>query len=136
MGVREAVEVRARTPGQAGYVVITVEFAGRERGLDGFDPARRSTVRVRPGPPRHARSEYVWNVLLGAHRGLVAGVVERSMLPSFCGLQPGERQSAIAAAAEGEAWLPGRDGAFRRPAELSLDDLPPTYTRDEALARR
>ena len=34
-----------------------------------------------------------------------------------------------------EAWLPGRDGAFHRPGELSLDDLPPTYTRDEGLAQ-
>jgi hypothetical protein len=33
------------------------------------------------------------------------------------------------------AWLPGPDGTFRRPAELSLDDLPPTYERDEALAK-
>jgi hypothetical protein len=37
-------------------------------------------------------------------------------------------------AAGHESWLPGRDGTFRRPAELSLDDLPPTYTRDEGLA--
>ena len=38
-------------------------------------------------------------------------------------------------AAAREAWLPGRDGTFHRPAELSLDDLPPTYTRDEGLAQ-
>jgi hypothetical protein len=38
-------------------------------------------------------------------------------------------------AAAREAWLPGRDGAFHRPGELSLDDLPPTYTRDEGLAQ-
>jgi hypothetical protein len=38
-------------------------------------------------------------------------------------------------AATGAAWLPGPDGTFRRPAELSLDDLPPTYQRDEALAK-
>ena len=43
--------------------------------------------------------------------------------------------SAIGVAAEREAWLPGRDETFRRPAEFSLDDLPPTYTRDEGLAQ-
>src|SRR2546429_4194315 len=43
--------------------------------------------------------------------------------------------SAIAAIAGREAWLPGRDGAFRRPGELSLDDLPPAYARDEGLAQ-
>jgi len=42
--------------------------------------------------------------------------------------------SAIGVAAEREAWLPGRDETFRRPGELSLDDLLPTYTRDDGLA--
>ena len=44
-------------------------------------------------------------------------------------------RSAMGEAAAREAWLPGRDGAFHRPGELSLDDLPPTYTRDEGLAQ-
>ena len=33
-----------------------------------------------------------------------------------------------------DRWT-GRDGVFRRPGELSLDDLPPTYARDEGLAQ-
>jgi hypothetical protein len=42
--------------------------------------------------------------------------------------------SAISEAARREAWLPAPDGSFRRPAELSLEDLPATFTRDENLA--
>jgi hypothetical protein len=61
--------------------------------------------------------------------------VERSVLQSFSDSSLDNVASAIAAAAEREAWLPGRDGSLRRPAELSLDDLPPTYTRDEGLAQ-
>ena len=136
MGVRQAVEVRARTPDQLGYVVIIVEFGRNERGLDGFDPdAEIDGLDFALRHPSHARSEYVWNVLLAPNRRLVAGVVERSVLPSFSDSSQENVRSAIAAAAEREAWLPGRDGAFRRPAELSLDDLPPTYTRDEGLAQ-
>ena len=136
MGVRQAVEVRARTPNQAGYVVITVEFGRNERGLDGFDPgAEIDGLEFALRHPSHARSEYVWNVLLAPNRRLVAGVVERSALASFSDSSLENVRSAIAAAAEREAWLPGRDGTFRRPAELSLDDLPPTYTRDEGLAQ-
>ena len=136
MGVRQAVEVRARTPNQAGHVIITVEFGRNERGLDGFDPgAEIDGLEFALRHPGHARSEYVWNVLLAPNRRLVAGVVERSALASFSDSSPENVSSAIAAAAEREAWLPGRDGTFRRPAELSLDDLPPTYTRDEGLAQ-
>ena len=136
MGVRQAVEVRARTPNQAGYVVITVEFGRNERGLDGFDPgAEIDGLEFALRHPSHARSEYVWNVLLAPNRRLVAGVVERSALASFSDSSLENVGSAIAAAAQREAWLPGRDGTFRRPTELSLDDLPATYTRDEGLAQ-
>jgi hypothetical protein len=136
MGVRQGVEIRARTPDEAGYVTITVDFGRNERGLDGFDPgAEIDGLDFALAHPGHARSEFVWNVLLAPNRRLVAGVVERSVLISFGDASREETGSAIAVAAEREAWLPGRDGTFRRPAELSLDDLPPTYTRDERLAQ-
>ena len=136
MGVRQTVGVRARTPGPAGYVVVTIDFGRNERGLDGFDPdAEIDGLAFALAHPNHARSEFVWNVLLAPNRRLVAGVVERSVLQSFSDSSREEVQSAIGVAAEREAWLPGRDGAFRRPGELSLDDLPPTYTRDEGLAQ-
>jgi hypothetical protein len=136
MGVRQAVEVRARTPNELGYVLVTLEFGRNERGLDGFDPAAEiDGLEFALGHPGHARSEYAWNVLLVPNRRLVAGVVERSVLPSFSDVSQERVTSAIAAIAEREEWLPDRDGTFRRPGELSLDDLPPTYTRDEGLAQ-
>jgi hypothetical protein len=136
MGVRQAVRVHARAPDQLGYVRITAEFGRNERGLDGFDPdAEIDGLDFALRHPSHARSEYVWNLLLAPNRRLVAGVVERSVLQSFSDTSLEDARSAIAVAAEREAWLPGRDGTFRRPAELSLDDLPPTYTRDEGLAQ-
>ena len=136
MGVRQAVQLRARTPDPLGYVVIAVEFGRNERGLDGFDPdAEIDGLDFGLRHPGHARSEYVWNVLLAPNRRLVAGVVETSVLQSYADSRLENLRSAIAVAAEREAWLPGRDGTFRRPAELSLDDLPPTYTRDEGLGQ-
>jgi hypothetical protein len=136
MGVRQAVQVRARTPNAAGYVTITVDFGRNERGLDGFDPAAEvDGLGFALAHPGHARSEYVWNVLLAPNRRLVAGVVERSVLTSFSDSTVAEARSVMGEAAAREAWLPGRDGAFHRPGGLSLDDLPPTYTRDEGLAQ-
>jgi len=136
MGVRQAVEVSSRTPNAAGYVMVAVDFGRNERGLDGFDPgAEVDGLDFALAHPSHARSEYVWNVLLAPNRRLVAGVVERSVLTSFSDSSLEETRSAMGEAAARQAWLPGRDGAFYRPAELSLDDLPPTYTRDEGLAQ-
>jgi hypothetical protein len=136
MGVRQEVGVRARPADQSGYVTIAVDFGRNERGLDGFDPgAEIDGLEFALAHPGHARSEFVWNVLLAPNRRLVAGMVERSVLATFSDSSREEATSAIAEAAGREAWLPGRDGAFRRPGELSLDDLPPTYTRDERLAQ-
>jgi hypothetical protein len=136
MGVRQAVEVTARPADAAGYVTITVEFGRNERGLDGFDPAAViDGLDFALAHPGHARSEYVWNVLLAPNRRLLAGVVERSVLASFGDSSAENARSAIGAAAEREAWLPGPDGTFHRPEELSVEDLPPTYTRDEGLAQ-
>ena len=136
MGVRQAVAVRARAPDQLGYVTITVAFGRNERGRDGFDPdADIDGLDFALRRPSHDRSEYVWNALLAPNRRLVAGAVERSVLQSFSDSSLENVTSAIGLAAEREAWLPGRDGTFRRPGELSLDELPPTYTRDEGLAQ-
>jgi hypothetical protein len=136
MGVRQEVGVRARTPDPSGYVMIAVDFGRNERGLDGFDPgAEIDGLEFALAHPDHARSEFVWNMLLAPNRRLVAGVVERSVLATFSDSSREEARSALAEAAVREAWLPGRDGSYHRPGELSLDDLPPTYTRDERLAQ-
>jgi hypothetical protein len=57
------------------------------------------------------------------------------VLTSFSDSSLEETRSAMGEAAARQAWLPGRDGVFRPPGELSLDDLPPTYSRDEGLAQ-
>jgi hypothetical protein len=136
MGVRQAVHVRARAADPLGHVIIALDFGRNERGVDGFDPdAEIDGLEFALEHPGHARSEYVWNVLLAPNRRLVAGLVERAVLPTFGDSRVETVRSSIALAAERSAWLPGRDGLFHPPAELSLDDLPPTYVRDEGLAQ-
>ncbi len=136
MGVRPEVRPRARAADALGYVVTADEFARHERGVAGFDPgAELDGLDFALRHPGHARSEYVWNMLLAPHRALVAGVVEKSVHDGFRDASRETVRSVLGAAAAHEAWLPGPDGRFRRPGELSLDDLPPTYRRDETLAR-
>jgi hypothetical protein len=136
MGVREQVELRARRTNHLGYVVI-VDYRGEhERGIDGFDPdADFDGLEFALRHPNHARSEYVWNVLLAPSRQLVAGVVEKSSRQEFLDARREDVMSAIGTVAANAAWLPGPGGSFHRPADLRVDDLPPTYKRDEVLAK-
>jgi hypothetical protein len=136
MGVRDQVEVQARAPGQLGHVLLVAGFARHERGLDGFDPeARIDGLEFALQHSGHARAEYVWNVLLAPNRRLIGGVVEKSVREQFADSSTENVRSSIGLAAAGEAWLPGPDGNFHQPADLSLDDLPPTFARDEGLAQ-
>ena len=135
MGVRDAVDVRARRPGLLGHVPLVDEFARHERGIDGFDPdAEIDGLEFALRHPGHARAEFVWNTVLAPNRRLVTGVVEKSVRDEFVDSTRDTVSSAIGAAAGREAWLPAPDGTFRRPGELSLDDLPPAFAREEALA--
>ncbi len=136
MGVRDQVDVQARAPGPLGHVLIVAGFARHERGLDGFDPdARIDGLEFALQHPGHARAEYVWNVLLAPNRRLIGGAVEKSVREQFADSTRETVRSAAGLAAAGEAWLPGPDGLFHRPGDLSLDDLPPTFARDEGLAQ-
>jgi hypothetical protein len=74
-------------------------------------------------------------VLLVPNNHLVRGVVETSHREAFVDSQRADVLSAIGAAATEAAWLPGPDGAWHRPAEVRLDQLPPAFARDETLAR-
>jgi hypothetical protein len=135
MGVRDTVAVTARAPGALGHVLLADGFARHERGLAGFDPDAQidglEFALAHPGP---ARSEFVWNVLLAPARHLVAGIIESSVRDGFADSAQQPARSAIGEAAAREAWLPGPDGRLHRPSVLSLDDLPPTFQRDEGLA--
>ena len=128
MGVRPHVQLTARPPGPTGHVTVAVDFGRNERGMDGFDPAAElDGLEFALRHPSHA-AEYVWNRLLSPNWPLIAGVVERSVLMSFADASRETVRSAIGVAAQDAAWLPHPDGTFRRPAELSVDELPPAFT--------
>jgi hypothetical protein len=136
MGVHDSVELRARPPDPLGYVQIADEFARHERGVEGFDPAAEiDGLEFALSRPGHARAEYIWNVLLVPHRHLVGGVVESSHREAFVDSQFSDALSTIGAAATAAAWLPGPDASWHRPADVRLDQLPPSFARDETLAK-
>jgi hypothetical protein len=135
MGVRDQVRPDAREADDLGHVVTADEFARHERGVAGFDPeASADGLAFALDHPSFARSEFVWNVLLVPNRHLIAGVVESSPRLGFVNARRESRLSRIGELAVTAAWLPSRDGTFRRPAEIDVADLPESFARDDLLA--
>jgi hypothetical protein len=136
LGVRTEPAIHARTPDYYGYVVIVADRGQHVRGVDRFDPgAQIDGLEFALRHPNHAKSEYIWNVLLAPNRHLIAGVIERSGRQQFINPIREDKTSPIGIAATAIAWLPGPDGTFRRPGELQVNDLPSAYKRDEVLAK-
>ncbi len=136
MGVRDAVRLDARVADELGYVSIADDFARHERGVAGFDPlAAIEGLEYALRNPTRARSEFVWNALLVPGRHLIAGVVEKSHRMEFADARREHMLSPIGEIARAAAWLPAADGTFRRPADLDVADLPPSYERDDVLAQ-
>lgn len=128
--------VTSQKPDWRKHVTIADMWGRHERGLDGFDPkAWIEGLEHALQNPTPARSEYIWNNLLAPHRHLVAGVVESSTRKDFAESRRKNLRSLIGDFAARERWLPDAGGVFHRPDELSLDDLPQSYERDEALAK-
>jgi hypothetical protein len=136
LGAREEPAVHARKSDSRGHVIVADYHGQHERGLDRFDPAAHiDDLEFAMRNPDRARSEYIWNNLLSPNQHLIDGTVESSSRQGFINASREHRTSPIGAVATAEAWLPGTDGAFHRPEEFRVDDLPADYRRDEALAR-
>ena len=135
LGIRDRPVIQAQKAAAHGYVRIADMQGHHERGLDRFDPnADLEGLKFALLHPTAARSEFIWNELLSPSSHLVRGVVERSGRIDFFYSERKELLSPIGALAADCAWLPGPDGKFHRPAEVTLDDLPAGFKRDEALA--
>lgn len=135
LGVRQRVHVNARPANHLGYAVLADEWGWHKRGLDGFDPqATIDGLEFAISHPNDHRPEFIWNALLAPNKHLLAGVVETSTRQEFSYSTQEPKTSPIGDLASSAAWLPGHDGAFHRPCDLALDDLPPALRRDQALA--
>jgi hypothetical protein len=138
LGVDTSVSISYTPPNREGYVIIQdISWGPHERGLDGFDPAFViHGLDHALDHPTEARSAYVWNALLLPHIQRISGLVESSRYRQFTTSTKEQQFSKSGALVVAKAWLPGLDGRFHKPSELSLDDLPPAYNRSQALATK
>ncbi|SCG72852.1 Histidine kinase-, DNA gyrase B-, and HSP90-like ATPase [Micromonospora echinaurantiaca] len=135
LGVADAVRVSAAPPDALGHVVLRANWGDHSRGLHGFDPNLRfAGLEDALRQPDHRRSVYVWNWLLLPYASRLRGTVESSGRQDYSNRKSVDTASKTLQLATSRAWLPTAAGAFVKPAELALDDLPDDFEPSQALA--
>ncbi len=137
LGLRNEVEVVCRKPGRDGHVVLAAEARNHRRGLEGFDPD--CTI----FGLEHAlqcitvdKARFIWNRLLLPNARAIRGVVESALWSTYKRPDIENTCSAMGRLVIDREWLPDKDRSFRRPNEMSTDDLLPGFEINELLVKQ
>ncbi len=134
LGVREAVRIKRREGNWDKHVKILDQHGWHERGLNGFDPnIKIDGLELAIDTPSPQKSAFIWNKIAVPNSDCIRGVVEKSSRQTYEGSRREDQVSEFGKLLINTAWLPGPDGNMYKPSELSLDDLPESFVRDEKL---
>ena len=134
LGVRSCLHVECRVADRRGHVGIVSERGRHERGLHGFDPDFNiDGLEHGLATPTLEKAEFLWR-LLHQYESSIRGEVEKSTRQNWDGSGVSPQLSKAGELLAKSEWLPDRDGRFRLPSELTLDDLPDCFPRNETLA--
>jgi hypothetical protein len=115
-------------------VRIVSERGRHERGLHGFDPDFNiDGLEHAVATPTLEKAEFLWR-LLHQYESSIRGEVEKSRRQNWDGSRVSPQLSKAGDLLVKSEWLPDRDGHLRVPSELTLDDLPDCFPRNETLA--
>ncbi|MDE2770135.1 MAG: hypothetical protein OXI44_03000 [Bacteroidota bacterium] len=137
LGVADSVRVSRERQNGRGHVVLEDRHGCHERGLDGFDPyIDVEGLEIALASPVLETSEFIWNNIAVRHFLCIRGVVESCSRQTYEGSTKEDRISEFGHLLIEKTWLPFSDGNLKKPGELSLDDLPESFIRDEKLAQK
>jgi hypothetical protein len=135
MGVANEPRVTRRSVDRQGRVPISSGHGDHERGLDGFDPAWHiEGIEHALARPTLTRSLTIWRLLLEDSR-CIRGIVERSTRQTFENAKFINWTSKTGGLLIEKAWLPNGDGAFVRPRDIALGELPSGFEKTSHAAR-
>lgn len=137
LGSNEKVRVTKRSETMySRYVTIADTHGWHERGLNGFDPdIEVDGLENALISPTLQKTAFIWNSILLPNKDCIYGVVESSSRQNFMwSSRTNKYSSHFGALLVNAAWLPDSRGDMHKPDEITLDDLPSEFQRDESLA--
>lgn len=137
LGVEDSVRIRWKGGNRQGFVDIKNYHGWHERGINGFDPEIHvDGLEYAIASPTPEKSEIIWNNIAVPHSACIRGVVEKSTRQTYENSTKEDQISDFGRLLIEAAWLPDSDGSLHEPINLTLDDLPDSFIRDEKLAQQ
>ena len=138
LGVKEHLRVIQKEINSKGYVIIRAYHGNHVRGIDGFDPdIVVDGLENALESPSVEKSIFIWNKIAVPHSNYICGFVESSSRQTYEDSREKRHVSEnFGRLLIDNAWLPNPDGHLHKPGQLTLDDLPEPFVRDEILADR
>jgi len=138
LGVKDRVEIKFKKPAADGSVLLSNSRGQHTRGVHRFDPNTEiEGLEHALENPSVSKAKYIWNELLQDVPHLIQGTIERCSRQTFD--RDVDRTPKISKAGSlllKRSWLPNKDGKFRKPSELSPEDLPPGFRDNPTLASK
>ena len=137
LGVVGSVRVRRKEADSHGYVRSLEKRANYMRGLDGFDLGISvDGLQHALGTPTSEKSVFVWNHVVVPNTDCIRGIIEKSTQKTYSKSSLQEIVSHFGRLLIDNAWLPDSDGNMHKPSEITLEDLPDSFHKNEELARQ
>ena len=135
LGAADSVRVKCTQRNRQGHIPICSQHGWHRRGLYGFDPdIEIEGLKYAITHPTEKRSLFIWINIAAPYAECICGIVETSTRKTYEDSRKESHISEFGQFLRDTAWLPGIDNQFYKPSELTLDDLPDAFIRDEKLA--
>ena len=135
LGVYETIRVYKRNPDSRGFVLIHESHGSHERGHDHFDPdIKVDGIESALRSLTPDKSRFIWNEIAIPNSDCIVGTVEKSTRQTFESSREEKQKSELGRLLIYTEWLPDSNGKMHKPCDVTPDELPETFYRDEKLA--
>ncbi len=135
LGVSGDLRIHMKLGDRKGHVTVYRHHGWHKRGLDGFDPeCTVDHLEYAVQSPTLERSLFIWRNIAIPLQRQIRGKVEKATRKTFENSEIERTVSTLGGVLLSASWLPDVAGAFHKPSDLSLADLPEKFDRDQGLA--
>lgn len=136
LGVPDSVRIKKENKDLLGYVSIVTQHGYHQRGIDGFDPNIEVDGLLQAiDDPTPEKSAFIWNHIALPNADCIKGRIEKSTRQDYSNSSSVDVLSnSFGDLLVKNAWLPDIDGNMQKPSEITLEELPQEFVRDEQLA--